>query len=108
MLIKLHFSKSVPVIVVCVCIAGCIAIGVLICYCVKKNNKIDRGLVISQQPNMIPINHNAIIFNSNNMSMPPPSSDLTNQNHAHLPPLINKNPKFNDFSNTAKTLPNNV
>jgi len=65
--------------------------------------------VISQQPTMVPIDLNAIHFNANtnNMSMPPPSFD-SKTNHNRLPPLVNKNPKLNDFSNTARTLPNNV
>ncbi len=65
--------------------------------------------MISQQPTMVPIDLNAIHFNANtnNMSMPPSSFDL-NTNHNRLPPLVNKNPKLNDFSNTARTLPNNV
>ena len=93
----------------CVCIAGCIAVGVLICYCVKKKNKNNAGQVISQQPTMVPIDLNVIHFNANtnNMSMPLSSYDLNN-NHNRLPPLVNKNPKLNDFSNTAKTLPDYV
>ncbi len=100
--------KSVPILVVCLIIAVVVGVIVFVCYYKKKNNRLNNGRVISQQPMHVqtiftpqpqPIIYNAYTSTMND-PLPPPYIPPSNK----LPPFPKNNPKFNDYSNTTRTL----
>ena len=91
----------------CFIIAVVVGVIVFVCYYKKKNNRLNSGRVISQQPmhvqTIFPPQPQPIIYNAykSTMNNLPPAYNSPNNK---LPPLPNNNPKLNDYSNTVKTL----
>lgn len=81
------------------------ALIVLVCYFKKKNNKINDGRVISQQPLQpsISVMHTSFIYNVHPSTLHDPSLPPYVPAQNKLSQSRNNNPKVNDFSNTAKT-----
>ena len=97
-----------PILVVFFCVAGCVSVVAIICYCTKKSDQvIPRANTTLAYPQSELVSNNA---QSDILQAPMPLYPIPDIPKNTLPSLYStndlpkNNPKFNDYSNTKKTI----